>query len=95
MTVELMCENAPLYDVMQPELMFAAKPLDLTKADAVVVGCGMGFSEKALARFKEAIAAPVPLIIDGRCSAPDGQTSGSAGRSARQEGAHRHYTASG
>ena len=63
-TVELMCENAPLYDVMQPELMFAAKPLDLTKADAVVVGCGMGFSEKALARFKEAIAAPVPLIID-------------------------------
>ena len=49
---------------MQPELMFAAKPLDLTKADAVVVGCGMGFSEKALARFKEAIAAPVPLIID-------------------------------
>ncbi len=63
-SVELMAQDAPLLDIEYPEIMFADKPLDLKKAQAIVIGCGMGFSEKAIARFKEAIATDVPLIID-------------------------------
>lgn len=63
-TCELMAENAPLVDPLFPELMFANSPVDLTKTSCNIVGCGMGFSDKALTRLKEAIDANVPLIVD-------------------------------
>lgn len=61
--VEVMSDKAPAFDPLQPELMVTDKA-DLSLADAIVVGCGMGFSEKAKQRFKDAIACNVPLIID-------------------------------
>ncbi len=61
--VEAMSDKAPAFDPLQPELMVTDKA-DLSQADAIVVGCGMGFSEKAKARFEDAIACNVPLIID-------------------------------
>ena len=63
-TVELLAKNAPAVDPVCPELMLAAEPIDLTKTDCNVVGCGIGFSEKAKERVMAAIAAPVPLILD-------------------------------
>ena len=58
-----MSDKAPAFDPLQPELMVTDKA-DLSLADTIVVGCGMGFSEKAKQRFKDAIACNVPLIID-------------------------------
>ncbi len=63
-TVELMSDKAPSVDVVYPELMFAQGEIDLTKTSCNVVGCGMGFSEKAKKRLIDAINAPVPLIMD-------------------------------
>ncbi len=63
-TVELLVENAPAVDPVCPELMIAAEPIDLTQTDCNVVGCGIGFSEKAKERVLAAIAAPVPLVLD-------------------------------
>lgn len=63
-TVELMSEKAPAYDMLYPELMFATEPVDLTKTTCNVVGCGMGFSDKARARLEAAIASPAMLILD-------------------------------
>lgn len=63
-TLELMSDKAPAVDPLYPELMFADAPVDLTRTSCNVVGCGLGFSEKAKARLREAIASPVPLILD-------------------------------
>ena len=63
-TCELMTRDAPVFDPLFPELMFAAQPVDLTKTTCNIVGCGMGFSDRALSRFKDAVAADVPLIVD-------------------------------
>ena len=63
-TVELMTPNAPVYDPQQPELMITDEPVDLSQADVVVIGCGMGFSQKAKERLMTAIRTNVPLIID-------------------------------
>ena len=59
-----MTRDAPVFDPLFPELMFAAQPVDLTKTTCNIVGCGMGFSDRALSRFKDAVAADVPLIVD-------------------------------
>ena len=63
-TVELMSDKAPAVDMLYPEVMFAASPIDLSQASCIVAGCGMGFSPKAKARLREAIALNVPLILD-------------------------------
>lgn len=63
-TCELLSANAPVVDPLFPELMFAATPVDLTQTSCNVIGCGMGFSEKAIHRLEAAIAADVPLVID-------------------------------
>lgn len=63
-TVQLLAQGAPLYDPAQPELMITDDDVDLSTADAIVIGCGMGFSDRARRRLQEAIAANVPLIID-------------------------------
>ena len=63
-TVELMAPNAPLYDPQQPELMITDEPVDFNGIDVIVIGCGMGFSDKAKARLLAAIRSNIPLIID-------------------------------
>lgn len=63
-TVELMSDQPFAVDTAYPELMFARGEIDLTKTTCNVVGCGMGFSEKAKKRLIDAINAPVPLVID-------------------------------
>ena len=63
-TVELMLENAPAYDPLQPELMITNDEVDLSTADVIVIGCGMGFSERAKKRLSDAIDTNVPIIID-------------------------------
>ena len=63
-TVELMSDKAPVFDPIYPELMFADGEIDLTQTSCNVVGCGMGFSDKAKARLRAAIESPVPLILD-------------------------------
>ena len=63
-TVELMAPNAPLYDPAQPELMITDEPVDFSNADVIVIGCGLGFSQKAKERLVAAVRSDVPLIID-------------------------------
>ena len=63
-TVELMHKDGPSFDPMCPELMVTDEPVDLSTADAIVIGCGMGFSEEAKARLIAAIETNVPVIID-------------------------------
>ncbi len=63
-TVELMYDNGPSFDPVQPELMVTDEPVDLSTADAIVIGCGLGFDEKAKKRLEEAVATNKPLIID-------------------------------
>lgn len=63
-TVEFMSDKAPAFDTIYPELMVSAGEIDLTQTDCNVVGCGMGFSAKARKRLEDAIASPVPLIVD-------------------------------
>ena len=63
-TVELMAQNAPLYDPAQPELMITDEPVDFNDFDVIVIGCGMGMSEKAKERLLTAVRTNVPLIID-------------------------------
>lgn len=63
-TVEFMSDKTPAFDTIYPELMVSAGEIDLTQTDCNVVGCGMGFSAKARKRLEDAIASPVPLIVD-------------------------------
>lgn len=63
-TVEFMSEKAPAVDAIYPEIMTSEGELDLTQTSCNVVGCGLGFSEKAKKRLAQAIEAPVPLIVD-------------------------------
>lgn len=63
-TVELLVDNAPAYDPMQPELMITNDEVDLSTADVIVIGCGIGFSDRAKKRLSDAIDTNVPIIID-------------------------------
>ena len=63
-TVELLAENALSVDPLQPELMFAQTPLDFEQFTAVVIGPGLGTSEKAKARLEAALASTKSLVID-------------------------------
>lgn len=62
--VEFLSDKAPAFDPLTPELMVSAGEIDLTATQCNVVGCGIGRSEKALKRVRDAILAPVPLILD-------------------------------
>lgn len=63
-TCELISDKAPVVDPLYPELMITTDAYDFSNVDTIVIGCGMGFSEKAKKRFKQALAHEVPLIID-------------------------------
>lgn len=62
--VECLSEKAPAVDVLYPELMFAAEPVNCNDYQAVVIGCGLGKSEKAKARVVQALNCTVPLVLD-------------------------------
>jgi hydroxyethylthiazole kinase-like uncharacterized protein yjeF len=51
-------------DPMQPELMLRAPDDAIAQATALVVGPGLGESSPALAILRQAMAAPVPLLLD-------------------------------
>lgn len=63
-TVELMSEQGPSLDPCCPELMVTHNSFDLTSTSCNIVGCGIGFSDKARSRIEAALDAPVPLILD-------------------------------
>ena len=44
--------------------MITDEPVDFNGIDVIVIGCGMGFSDKAKARLLAAIRSNIPLIID-------------------------------
>lgn len=60
--VELVEEKIS-YDPGCPELMFRDK-IDFSEIDALVIGPGLGFSEKARQRLNEALDLQIPVIID-------------------------------
>jgi len=61
--VELLGAPGMRFDPHQPELMLrpAASIDDL---DAIVIGCGLGLDDRARSSLSEALARPVPLVID-------------------------------
>ena len=63
-TVELLAERAPVVDPLQPELMFSQSPLDFEKFTAVVIGPGLGTSDRAKARLEAALRSSRALVID-------------------------------
>ncbi len=64
--VGLMAEHALAVDPMQPELMLrsAKALLDLPHPDVMVVGPGLGRSERALGDLRRAIHLPSTLLLD-------------------------------
>jgi len=52
------------FDPGCPELMISSEPLDLARFNAIVIGCGLGFSEKARERFAQVLATEASVIID-------------------------------
>lgn len=62
----LMADNAPVVDLLQPELMLhsAAEALQLSKPDVVAIGCGMGRSNAAYKLLYEALRFKSPLVLD-------------------------------
>ena len=64
--VGLLAENAPAVDVVQPELMLhsAAEALQLSNADVLAIGCGMGKSNLAYQLLYEALKFKSPIVLD-------------------------------
>jgi hydroxyethylthiazole kinase-like uncharacterized protein yjeF len=64
--VGMLADNAPVVDVMQPELMLhgAGAALRETKPNVVVVGCGLGKSPAAQKVLYDALLLDVPLVLD-------------------------------
>lgn len=64
--VGLLAENAPLLDLMQPELMLRHGP-DLhekVEASCVVIGPGLGRTPQAVKSLRAWLDQPVPLVLD-------------------------------
>jgi ADP-dependent NAD(P)H-hydrate dehydratase / NAD(P)H-hydrate epimerase len=64
--VGLLAENAPLVDLVQPELMLysATEALRQLKPDVLAIGCGMGKSNLAYKLLYEALRIKAPLVLD-------------------------------
>lgn len=62
----LLAENAPTVDLRQPELMFRPPEqlLELEQLSCLVVGPGLGQSERALRLLEQALEADLPLVLD-------------------------------
>lgn len=64
--VGMLADNAPVVDVMQPELLLhnASDALKSTRPDVLVVGCGLGKSLAAQKLLYDALLIEVPLVLD-------------------------------
>jgi ADP-dependent NAD(P)H-hydrate dehydratase / NAD(P)H-hydrate epimerase len=64
--IGMLADNAPAVDITQPELMLhtAGDALKSTKANAVVVGCGLGKSLPAQKLLYDALLLDVALVLD-------------------------------
>jgi hydroxyethylthiazole kinase-like uncharacterized protein yjeF len=62
----LLAENAPVVDVVQPELMLhnAADLLRLPNIDVLAIGCGMSTSNEAYKLLYEALKSGSPVVLD-------------------------------
>jgi ADP-dependent NAD(P)H-hydrate dehydratase / NAD(P)H-hydrate epimerase len=63
-TLECCAEHAPAFDPIYPEIMYATKPVDFSKFDVLVVGCGLGTGEAAKKRVAQAIESDRALVLD-------------------------------
>ena len=64
--VGLLADNAPVVDLVQPELMLhsASDALRLHNVDVLAVGCGMGISAAAQKILYEALKTDAALVLD-------------------------------
>ncbi len=64
--VGLMAENAPLIDMVQPELMVhsAAAAMQIATVDVLALGCGMGRDMDAQLLLNAALSADATLVLD-------------------------------
>ena len=64
--VGLLAEQAPVVDMLQPELMLhrADKVMHLPRPDVFAIGCGMGTSVPAYKLLYEALKLDCPLVLD-------------------------------
>ena len=64
--VGLLAENAPVVDLMQPELMLhsAAEALKLPGVTVLAIGCGLGRSLAAQKLLHDAVNSPAALVLD-------------------------------
>jgi len=62
----LLADNAPVVDLLQPELMLhsATEAMQLAAPDVVAIGCGMGKSNTAYKLLYEALRFKSPLVLD-------------------------------
>lgn len=63
-TVDALAEDIPAFDPLEPALMFAVEKPDYSKFDVTVLGPGLGRSEAARARVKEALETAHALVLD-------------------------------
>lgn len=56
--------EAGLHDLSQPQLMSALPGQSLTGVDSIVIGCGMGLSERARQRLRDVIDTDAALVMD-------------------------------
>ena len=62
-TVDALAEDIPAFDPLEPALMFAVEKPDYSKFDVTVLGPGLGRSEAARARVKEALRTATILSV--------------------------------
>lgn len=64
--IGMLADNAPVVDLLQPELMLhsAAEALRSTMPDVIVIGCGLGQSLAAQKLLYDALLLDVPLVLD-------------------------------
>ena len=64
--VGLLADNAPVVDLMQPELMLhkAVDALQLPGMNVIAIGCGLGRSLAAQKLLHDAVHSPAALVLD-------------------------------
>jgi hydroxyethylthiazole kinase-like uncharacterized protein yjeF len=64
--IGMLADNAPVVDLLQPELMLhsATEALKSTMPDVIVIGCGLGQSLAAQKLLYDALLLDVPLVLD-------------------------------
>jgi ADP-dependent NAD(P)H-hydrate dehydratase / NAD(P)H-hydrate epimerase len=62
----MLCKNAPSVDICQPEIMLRSPQAitQLSQLDCVVIGTGLGQSDKAIELLEYWLAQNIPLLLD-------------------------------